>query len=406
MRMKSTLGQVLSAIREQTDQAYRQRVHGWRRALYWGARWLRPLRRRLEILRQISALLSSVGIEVARREGIARWQQARQLYTCATRHDLPPREYYLYAIHSDYERADQYISKQGWGRLLEYLIDHRGAADDGHVLDSKQKLTRLLQEHGLPTIPVLAVFDRGRVQPGKWVPGHPLPATDLFSKPDDACQGVGARRWWAQPDANYKNEEGHCVDADTLVAVLKEQSYDAAVLLQPRMRNHPLVQRLTGSTLASIRVFTMRGPNMPPQVLVGFISLPVGDETGSNSTFNVVRAPIDQTTGRLGSAYDQSTLAGVTNPLARHPHTKERIEGFRLPDWDRIVGLARAAHECLSDIALVGWDIALTPQGPLIIEGNRTPAGTTPQIVHKTPWASTAFVELYLKNLNHAVTAR
>ena len=123
--------------------------------------------------------------------------------------------------------------------------------------------------------------------------------------------------------------------------------------------------------------------------------------TGSNSRFGVLRGPIDRETGQLGAVYDRNNIARIMEPISTHPVTGETIDGFQLPHWEEAVELAIEAHGTLPKIALVGWDIGLTPEGPVIIEGNSTPGANSPQITHKKPWGATRFPELYRENLRH-----
>lgn len=53
-----------------------------------------------------------------------------------------------------------------------------------------------------------------------------------------------------------------------------------------------------------------------------------------------------------------------------HPDTGVKLQGFRLPMWDKVKQLAMDAHAVLSDIDSIGWDIAITPTGPIIVEAN------------------------------------
>lgn len=53
-----------------------------------------------------------------------------------------------------------------------------------------------------------------------------------------------------------------------------------------------------------------------------------------------------------------------------HPVSGCQIKGITLPGWQAVLDLAIAAHAIVPDNGLPGWDIALTPQGPLIIECN------------------------------------
>jgi hypothetical protein len=63
-----------------------------------------------------------------------------------------------------------------------------------------------------------------------------------------------------------------------------------------------------------------------------------------------------------------------------HPATGAPIAGRTLPDWAAAIALAVDAHaRAFADYVLIGWDVAFTPQGPLLIEGNGKPGVLMPQ---------------------------
>ena len=51
-----------------------------------------------------------------------------------------------------------------------------------------------------------------------------------------------------------------------------------------------------------------------------------------------------------------------------HPLTGGRIAGRVLPHWQEAVDLAIRAHAAFSEWAVIGWDIAWTPDGPVLLE--------------------------------------
>jgi len=53
-----------------------------------------------------------------------------------------------------------------------------------------------------------------------------------------------------------------------------------------------------------------------------------------------------------------------------HPVTGEAITGFAIPYWKEVVELAKNAALCTPENRSVGWDIAVTAEGPELIEGN------------------------------------
>jgi hypothetical protein len=59
--------------------------------------------------------------------------------------------------------------------------------------------------------------------------------------------------------------------------------------------------------------------------------------------------------------------------LDRHLDTGADIVGRKLPQWEELKALAIQAHRAFADRVLVGWDIGVTDQGPLVVEGNSSP---------------------------------
>jgi hypothetical protein len=53
-----------------------------------------------------------------------------------------------------------------------------------------------------------------------------------------------------------------------------------------------------------------------------------------------------------------------------HPASKHTIEGFQLPFWHDSVKMVIHAHQSLLSLKTIGWDVAITDAGPLIVEAN------------------------------------
>lgn len=61
------------------------------------------------------------------------------------------------------------------------------------------------------------------------------------------------------------------------------------------------------------------------------------------------------------------------NVYAVHPATGKNIVGFKVPMFDKVKETVEAAALVHPEVAYVGWDVALTPNGPVLIEGNAYP---------------------------------
>lgn len=57
----------------------------------------------------------------------------------------------------------------------------------------------------------------------------------------------------------------------------------------------------------------------------------------------------------------------------RHPETGVVFDGFRIPRWDELIALVKRAQEHFPFYRLLGFDIAITLEGPVIIEINPQP---------------------------------
>ena len=69
----------------------------------------------------------------------------------------------------------------------------------------------------------------------------------------------------------------------------------------------------------------------------------------------------------------------------KHPMTDTPIVGFKVPKFSSAVNLAKKAAKVIDEIRYVGWDIAITDKGPVIIEGNEYPGPDIYQLpVHRT----------------------
>lgn len=55
---------------------------------------------------------------------------------------------------------------------------------------------------------------------------------------------------------------------------------------------------------------------------------------------------------------------------SQHPITAFKFAGFRVPYWVAAVDLVKRAHKHIWNVKSIGWDVAITESGPIIIEGN------------------------------------
>jgi len=72
--------------------------------------------------------------------------------------------------------------------------------------------------------------------------------------------------------------------------------------------------------------------------------------------------------GRIEQAAVKKDPAFV--PCSQHPLSGLAILGFEIPYFEAVLKLAEHSARRLPEVRSVGWDIAVTPTGPCLIEGN------------------------------------
>lgn len=118
-----------------------------------------------------------------------------------------------------------------------------------------------------------------------------------------------------------------------------------------------------------------------------------------------VAAKVDMRTGTLGRATDVGMRPDI-GWRDRHPDTDAQITGRVLPLWAETRELATRAHAAFPDRLLIGWDVAITRDGPMLIEGNSGPDLDIIQRIHGEPLGNTRFGELIALHLRRATELR
>ena len=68
-----------------------------------------------------------------------------------------------------------------------------------------------------------------------------------------------------------------------------------------------------------------------------------------------------------------------------HPITGTRIPGTQIPYWEEVKAMCLKAMHVVPQVRFVAWDVAITPDGPVFIEGNSFPSHAIPQFAAHFP---------------------
>ena len=313
--------------------------------------------------------LTRNGVIVARRNGRSMAHQfADHLRLYVASGVLPPW-YYIFELYRcpDAANARSYIyrweSKTGVLRLFKERHGYSSALND------KEQFGDHCRRHQIAAAPVLAVARNGKLA----LRAHPSEfEMDLFVKPVCGRGGKGAERW-DYTAGRYRNSRGAERNRHQLFEYLMRYSLERPLLMQARLKNHAALDRLNNGALSTVRVLTCLDERGQPELVGAAMRMAIGDNREvDNLHAGGIAAAVELETGMLGPASDLGADASL-GWIDAHPDSGAPITGTILPMWDEVRDFAIRVHRAFGDRVVVGWDIAITPDGPVLVEGNGSP---------------------------------
>jgi hypothetical protein len=333
------------------------------------------------------------GHDTRAHDGTSVLRQFAWMWWLSLRYDYPVRTVYRHRMFSRDRALPMPLFLTGDdAKLLFTTVISRTDRAAAETLADKRRFAVWCAGQGLPTPQILAEFEGGRVTRRAVAEGA-APAADLFAKWGTQFGGDSTQRW-RHEDGRYVDDDGRARSFDEIVELLAERSRGGVVILQPRLVNHEALRPLSPRALSTIRVMTTRRPGETPRFLAGLLRMGTGNATADNFAQGGIASVADRDTGTLGEAR-RVDKQHRTYVYQTHPDTGARIVGFQVPRWQESVRLALEAHQRLGNIPVVGWDVAVLPDGPVLLEGNWNPCVKLLQVVTQTPLLATEFAGAY-----------
>lgn len=338
----------------------------WKAAASRGARALLVARALLwpaaSLLRAVR-LVRRHGAAIARRHGVSAARQLWQQLACANVFNVGPDAYYRYRLYLPANRRRALEFVQHFENSLIGLERVRQLG--GFDLDHKVAFHDRCRSLGLPTVPVLATFEAGRLD--RWLGGvdGALPRRDLVLKPCNLDSGQGVECWRYEAGRGSWSHDGE--ELTDLLEHARRRSLEHPCLLQPRLVNPDDLASLAAGGLCTLRVVTCLDAGDRPRLLQSVLNIPGGRSDINNFGSGGLAAAVDPASWTLGPAFDDDVGA---DPRGTHPVTGAPIAGRRLAHWGEMVELCLAAHAHSPLFHSIGWDVVPTPDGPVLLEAN------------------------------------
>jgi hypothetical protein len=180
----------------------------------------------------------------------------------------------------------------------------------------------------------------------------------VFIKLINGSAGLGARKVSGRPSG---------MSADELEE-LRLHVVSGNFLFQETVRQHPDLNKLCASSVNTIRIDTFKDTQGHAEVISALLRLGLEGHDVDNVSQGGLWVGIESKTGALKRFGFRELLCGGT-VHTEHPDSHVKFEGFPVPCFAQVHRFAASAADLLPP-GLIGWDFAVTPEGPVLIEGN------------------------------------
>jgi hypothetical protein len=338
-----------------------------------GANGLRRLGRLVQYIREATA-----------EPGVGATGIIRDLLHLKLTRQVGVRTYFQYRLFDPSLSAWQkleYLPNSNWAtnRLWDLLnpVQYRSP------FRNKLLFNRTFGQQGFPVARVRAVYDpdsgdsfdcrrlRSADDLRQWL--REYDGDGFVFKPLWGTQGIqvlvfGSRA--ADDPGSFLTLSGERYDADRLVEFARStadlQRVGASYLLEERIRPHPALAELVGPTLCCVRIVTFIRLDGTPSILGAVYKLQPEPLGVDHLSFGAIGSWVDLESGKLTPGRSRYGF-GYTSVI---PGTDRTFVGFQLPHWTDVKHLALRAACVFPAARSIGWDIAISTQGPVLIEGN------------------------------------
>lgn len=313
---------------------------------------------------------------IHKKTGISKFYIFMDMQKCARRYGAGYMDYDLFEMYNlTDEQRNTYITR---GRNNTFVTKYCDKDYLHYFMNKDEFNTRFQQYLKRDWIKVNGTKKEEVIN---FMKKHPI----FMAKPIDGGCGHGIEKIDTQ---NY----------DSLEVIYKKLTQEGNNFeLEELIKQHPEVSKIYPDAINTVRVVTIvttkegksiltipkdqrKNVELVPHIICAYFRIGNGKFVDNFNSGGMV-APIDEKTGIVS----QVAIDKNKNVYETHPQTGARIKGFQFPYWSEVLDLCKRACKEVPEMGYVGWDVAITPNGPLFVEGNEFPGHDIYQLPAHTP---------------------
>lgn len=250
-----------------------------------------------------------------------------------------------YLIFEFYKKSNKERRKYVTGKKLHRFFDDVNNKDKTDIFIEKDKFVKKFKRY-LGRDSIMLDLDGNNISEVKsWLNDKSI----VFAKPSKGVEGRGVTK------IEIKD------DIEKAIEFCLENNLD---LIEEAIIQHVDMNILYPDAINTVRFITfVRDGNV--EILGASLRMGNGGHV-DNAAGGGVYASVDVLNGTL----DSYAFNSDGDKFAYHPITGHPIMGFQIPMWSEVIEICKNAALEIPDVRCIGWDVALSKNGPLLIEGN------------------------------------
>lgn len=185
-------------------------------------------------------------------------------------------------------------------------------------------------------------------------------AERLFLKPTMGLGGKGIMVF--NKKEKFIDKQGNELTADFVRKNLdKSENY----LLQEGLKQHDEINKIYPNAVNTFRVKT-KMIDGKAEILFAMLRMGQGGNQLDNASLEGLVCKVDIDTGN----FDSLGYTGLGRTMKAHTDSNFVFEGYSFPYWNEVKEFVLMAARKIEIIGYIGWDIAYTVNGPVVIEMN------------------------------------
>ncbi len=295
--------------------------------------------------------------ELKKQRGGSACAYALDAMRCSYRHQASPENYFVLRFFELTDREREAYLTSGRSAAADRKLNRFMTGEDHRIMSHKrlcyQRFAGLVHRESIyvpeVSFPEFSVFlDR-----------H----AEVILKPDRGIMGQGIEKLRAR---DVEDREA-----------LFERCRKAGLLAEQIITQHGSLNEVS-ACVNSVRINAARDGKGTLCFIGACLKCGASGAAADNFHSGGIAYPLDMRTGAVTGPGRNNT---EIKDYEYHPGSSVRMPGFTVPHWEAVRECAAQAMERMPRIGYAGWDIAVTPEGAELIEGNcRWPGGNIIQL--------------------------